>query len=366
MANGMRELKVSTPGRICLFGEHQDYLNLPVIASAISLRISIEGHKRDDSKVIIHLPDIHSEESFSLSEPIVYDKERDYLKSVINVLKRHGLKFSKGVEGVVRGEIPINAGTSSSSALIVTWVNFLAQMSDSSKVKLSPELIAQYAYEAEVLEFSEPGGMMDQYSTAIGGSIFLDSYPKIEVRKLDAQLGALVLGNSREPKDTKFILARVKNQIQNVVKELQKSHPDFSLRTISESSIDNYSAELTEEQVELLHGTIRNRDITLRAMKALNEPTLDHRLIGNLMNDHQKVLRDILKISTPKIDRMIEAALIAGAYGAKINGSGGGGCMFAYAPNAPHLVKEAIEKEGGEAYILTVDKGTHSTIMETA
>ncbi len=35
--------------------------------------------------------------------------------------------------------------------------------------------------------------------------------------------------------------------------------------------------------------------------------------------------------------------LDAGAYGAKINGSGGGGCMFAYAPASPEKVKAAIE-----------------------
>ncbi|MFZ1081942.1 MAG: galactokinase family protein [Candidatus Kryptoniota bacterium] len=364
MKNEINQLKISTPGRVCLFGEHQDYLNLPVIASAISLRISIEGHRRDDSKVIIHLPDIDSEESFSLTEPIVYDKERDYFKSVVNVLRRHGIKFSKGLECTITGEIPINAGTSSSSALIVTWVNFLARISDSSLPGLLPERIAQFAYEAEVLEFSEPGGMMDQYSTAIGGIIFLSSYPKVQVKKLDAKLGALVLGNSGEPKDTKSILARVKNQIQRVVAQLQKSHPDFSLQTISESGIGKYFKDLTGEQMELLHGTIRNRDITIHALKALDETPLDHKLIGDLMNDHQKVLRDILKISTPKIDRMIEAALNAGAYGGKINGSGGGGCMFAYAPENSQRVKEAIEIEGGTGYILTIDEGTLANVTE--
>ncbi|OYV88464.1 MAG: hypothetical protein B7Z63_00430 [Ignavibacteriae bacterium 37-53-5] len=278
-------------------------------------------------------------------------------------MRRHGLVFSKGLECVVKGEIPINAGTSSSSALIVTWVNFVARMSDQGAI-LSPETIAEYAYEAEVLEFSEPGGMMDQYSTSIGGIIFLNSYPKIEVKKLNTKLGNLVLGNSGEPKDTKFILTRVKNQIQRVVAELRKAYPQFSLQTISESGIDNYSGSLTAEQIELLHGTVRNRDITYEALKALTLTAPDHGLIGNLMNEHQDVLRDILKISTPKIDRMISAALDAGAYGAKINGSGGGGCMFAYAPKNPQKVKEAIEKEGGEAYILTVDEGTRSRLVE--
>ncbi len=357
------ELTVSTPGRVCLFGEHQDYLNLPIIASAISLRIAITGHKQPDGMVDIHLPDIGDEERFSLREPVVYGKERDYFKSAVNIMLRHGAKFSSGIDCTVKGEIPINAGTSSSSALVVAWINFLGHMSD-NPANLTPELIAEYAYEAEVLEFSEPGGMMDQYSTALGGVIFLDSYPVVEVRRLDAGLGKFVLGNSGEPKDTKFILARVKGQIQRVVAELKKSQSDFSLRTISESDLDLYAESLTSEQLELLRGTVRNRDITRQALKALNETVLDHSLIGKLLNDHQVVLRDALKISTAKIDGMIQASLDAGAYGAKINGSGGGGCMFAYAPRDPHKVKLAIEDAGGEAYIVTADEGTRSSKSE--
>ena len=46
-------LKVSTPSRICLFGEHQDYLGLEVIASAINLRFSTTATKRDDN--ILHI-----------------------------------------------------------------------------------------------------------------------------------------------------------------------------------------------------------------------------------------------------------------------------------------------------------------------
>ena len=55
---------------------------------------------------------------------------------------------------------------------------------------------------------------------------------------------------------------------------------------------------------------------------------------------------------------MIDAALDAGAYGAKINGSGGGGCMFAYAPESPEKVKAAIEAEEGEAFIINSDSGS--------
>ena len=55
---------------------------------------------------------------------------------------------------------------------------------------------------------------------------------------------------------------------------------------------------------------------------------------------------------------MLTAAMQAGALGGKINGSGGGGCMFAYAPRNPQAVAEAIDRQGGRAHIITVDAGT--------
>ena len=55
---------------------------------------------------------------------------------------------------------------------------------------------------------------------------------------------------------------------------------------------------------------------------------------------------------------MLDAALDAGALGGKINGSGGGGCMFAYAPNNPEAIAKAIENMGGKSYIVRGDRGT--------
>ena len=165
--NSMMHLAISTPGRICLFGEHQDYLYLPVIPAAISLRIRIEGRRRSDSLVRLSLPDINSEESFRLDENLQYNKKRDYFKSVVNVLHRRGFEFLCGFDCEVRSRIPIQAGTSSSSALNVGWTHFLTRMSEHA-VTLTPEVIARYAHEAEVIEFNEPGGMMDHLSTAFG------------------------------------------------------------------------------------------------------------------------------------------------------------------------------------------------------
>jgi len=112
----MALINVSVPGRICLFGEHQDYLNLPVITSAINRRITISGAKTDDRTFSLNLPDISKTESFKLPEEgnlLPYKEERDYFRSSVNVLLKQGIQLKNGCECTVRGTIPINSGTSS-------------------------------------------------------------------------------------------------------------------------------------------------------------------------------------------------------------------------------------------------------------
>ena len=349
----------SAPGRICLFGEHQDYLGLPVIAAGISLRISVDGELTNERSININLPDIDSEESFSMNDEIRYEKERDYFKSCIKILQRNGFTFSKGINCSVKGTIPINAGASSSSALVVSWINFLVKASDQNK-NLTDKEIAELAYKAEVLEFSEPGGMMDHYSAALGGVIYLESFPSIKVRKIKPLPGVFVLGNSGQPKDTKTILKRVKFQVLDIVKNLGKKYSDFSLQECKIEDIEKYSQELNNDQKELIAATIKNRDITGKAKKLLEASNVDLNKLGILINQHQDILRESLNISTFKIDKMIDAALNAGALGAKINGSGGGGCMFAYAPEYYEEVSRAIERAGGESYIIKIDSGVRT------
>ena len=345
---------VSTPGRICLFGEHQDYLGLPVIAAAISKRIQIEGDFREDNIVHFSLPDVGAEESFELHYPLAYTKERDYFKSVLNVLHRKGHRLDFGLELTVTGNIPINSGTSSSSALLVSWVNFLNKIYD---LGYTQKQVGEITYEAEVLEFSEPGGMMDQYSTAVGNVIYLASVPEIQIETYARELGTFVLGDSEEPKDTLGILSHVKFGMLGGMQKIQAKYPDFDLAT--ENDPAKYRDLLTDDEWVLLQSNISDRDLLLEA-KSMFEGKIawsDEKL-GSLLNEHQVNLREHKRISTPKINRMIQAALEAGALGGKINGSGGGGCMFAYAPNNPEKVVAAIEKVGGKAYIITVDKGT--------
>ena len=346
-------MEVSTPGRICLFGEHQDYLGLPVIAMAISLRAKIIGEKRIDRKVIIHMPDIERTERFDLND-MEYRKERDYFKSGIRVCKKEGLSFASGFECEISSDIPIKAGTSSSSAIVVSWINFLNQMAD-DPMKLTNEKIGELSFKAEVTELSGPGGMMDQFTTAIGNLVYLETQPSISVEKFNAPLGDFVLGDSREPKDTFAILSRCKNRRLEILKKIKPLNIGFSLQSCG-SNVDLSMLDTYEKT--LFDCTLENRNLLEEAKLELNKKELDHERIGFLLNQHHSILRDHLNISTPKIEAMIDSAKEAGAVGCKINGSGGGGCMFAYAPGNASSVADAIESVGGKAFLVNADEGT--------
>ena len=346
-------MEVSTPGRICLFGEHQDYLGLPVIAMAISLRANLVGERRTDDQIIIHLPDIGKTEIFSLNDTI-YQRSRDYFKSGVNVCRQEGLTFSNGFECEIRSDIPIKAGASSSSAIVVSWIKFLSHMSDNN-IALSKEKIGELAFRAEVVEFSEPGGMMDQYITAIGNMIYIESEPEVSITLLDSRLNGFVLGDSGEQKDTLNILKYCKDRRFEIIKKIRNQDPCFNLHSYNEGL---QSLMLSESDMNLIEGTIKNRDFLLQAKLELLKKDKDDEQIGMLLNQHHAVLRDYLGVSTPKIEDMINAASEAGSLGNKINGSGGGGCMFAYAPGRQEEVADAIESVGGEAYLINIDEGT--------
>jgi galactokinase len=361
LKQSMKGLRVSAPGRICLFGEHQDYLKLPVITAAINLRLVVSGSTQKKRQILINLPDISAREIIPLpsgAQEIPYERERDYFRSMLNVLLRRGLQLETGYRCEVQGNIPINSGTSSSSAMIIAWAGFLIEHSRELKTKFPDSAdLAQLGYLAEVVEFGEPGGMMDHYATAIGGILFIDFAETVRYEILQNRPGSFVLGDSLEPKDTKEILARVKYTVLQAVEKIQQVDPAFNLYDGSAADVERFNNLLVPAQIEVLRGALMNRDITREAKKCFQAREFDHYEFGRLLTRHQEILNRDLKISTPKIERMLSAASRAGALGGKINGSGGGGCMFAYTPENPQKVAMAIEAAGGKAYIINVDDG---------
>jgi galactokinase len=350
------EINVSAPGRVCLFGEHQDYFGLPIIAAAIDLRISISGKKRKDNILNIDLPDIGEAEEFTLEKEVEYTKERDYLKSAVNVLKRKGIRFPSGWDCLIRGTIPINSGTASSSALVVAWIKFLLETAEDERANAADE-IAEMAFLAEVAEFGEPGGKMDHFSSSLGGVVTIDFNEELKVKQLQNSLKEFVLADSLQKKDTTGMLGYIKSHVLEGVASVQNKIDGFSLKSPLTQRENDEIEKLSPDVKRLLKGTLLTRDLTVEGKALFQSEAFDHHRFGELLSRQHEVLRDYIRISTPKIEQMIDASIEAGALGAKTNGSGGGGCMFAYAPGRAFNVAEALEKTGARAYIVRVDTG---------
>jgi galactokinase len=349
------ELRVSSPGRICLLGEHQDYFGLAIIAAAIDLRISFAGRRRADDRIVLDLPDLGEREELEPIAELPYEKKRDYLKSAVNIHRRAGLLLS-GWDIEVRGRIPINAGTSSSSAMVVAWNKFLLEAAGDPRAA-DPRALAEIGFETEVAEFKEPGGRMDHYASAYGGVVWIRFDEPMIFDRLRNPLGTFVLGDSQQKKDTTGTLGFIKSRVLDGAALVRKAVPSFTLRSSRTPEILAEIDKLPPDNRRLLLGTLATRDLTARGAALFQAPDFDETSFGLLLTEQHAVLRDLLQISTPKIEAMIDAALDAGALGAKINGSGGGGCMFAYAPSDPEKVAAAVAAAGGRPFIVHVDEG---------
>ncbi len=353
------EIFVKAPGRICLFGDHQDYLGLPVIACTIDRYIYLEATLRRDQLLEIHLNDIDQIRTIDLNAPLKSTGNRDYFISSLRVLIKHGLSPKTGYTVSIHGDIPINAGLSSSSAVVVAWIRFLVKAFGNQNEQ-SSEFIARLAYEAEVLEYNSPGGLMDQYSISLGGLVYLNTVDGTH-NHIEKELNTLIIGESGIPKKTLGVLSDLRSKAQLAISQVQSSYPSFDIDSADVSDYNNYETSVDAHLRPYFYAALKNYSITKQAIKVFSKTELDRSELGALMYEHHKVLRDILKISVPRIDAMIEAAMEKGALGAKIVGSGGGGCMVALANSKQQVAILTAIKEAGAANVYTIKIASGAT-----
>jgi len=350
---------VSAPARICLFGDHQDYLGLPVIACAIDRQVILTAESNNDRIFHISMPDISSERDISIFETFEILESQDYFGSAIRVLNRYGCRPTKGYDLTLKSNIPINAGVSSSSAILVAWIHFLLKAFGCDQ-KITCQLIAQLAYEAEVLEHNSPGGRMDQYTISIGNIVYIDTATDLTFQTIGTSLEGLILAESGEPKDTLGLLAHVRKNTSEAIDAVVKKATGFRLKEATILDYERYSAKVSEKLRPYLYAAIKNHTITKEALKELRQERIDYKLVGQLMTMHHFILKYQLGVTTLKIDAMIEAALKADAYGTKIVGSGGGGSIVALCPlgEEEKIIQSILESGAKTAYKVSVTKGT--------
>ena len=146
------------PARICLYGDHQDYLNLPIIAIAIDRYIKIEAKLNLAEGFYVNKLDIKKKDIIDYNKVYTFKDKPDFLRIALKVLRKFGCVPNKGYDISISSNIPINSGLSSSSALTVAWIQFLLKSFLPDK-KIDYKTLAELAYEIEVIETKSSGGI---------------------------------------------------------------------------------------------------------------------------------------------------------------------------------------------------------------
>ena len=209
MSNNKNKIVSLAPGRICLFGDHQDYLGLPVIACAIDRTIKLTAVQNRTKLFKLNMVDIDELRIIDITDTFPMLEPRDYFASSLRVLRRHGCIPNIGYDITITGNIPINSGTSSSSALLIAWIKFLEEAFGVEDA-VTPEFISKIGYTSEVLEHGEPGGMMDHYSIGVGNIVHIKTSEPYVCNLIGTQMKGLISGVSGVPKETIGVLGDLK------------------------------------------------------------------------------------------------------------------------------------------------------------
>ena len=353
----IKQEQYSAPGRICLYGEHQDYLKLIVVPAAINLRTTITLRKNNSNKIKVYSESLIKEDHFEISNQITLaQNEFDYIRAILIILLKEKLAEKiPGFDLKIKSNIPIGSGLSSSAAILVSW---LTALNDQLNLDLSKRQIADLCFKAENQILRINCGIMDQYSSSLGGIFSLDcNGPPYNITEFKSNLEGLVIGDSKIRRSANEPLTILRKQINDGLSKLQNIDNNITLKNIEINSLDNYKPLLTSIEYKRLYGVLRIRDVTLKACKELlkkKNQNLD--LLGKLLTDQQTMLRDFLGVSIEKLDLMINSAMKAGALGGKLTGAGLGGCIIAFAPEKELKIAKAINKIGGEAIICKIDE----------
>ena len=275
--------KASAPGKVILFGEHFVVYGIKAILCSINKRVTVTAEKTNGKKI-----SINSKIGKLVLEPNKSILEINSPLKPFYYLANKAIKNEDtGIHIEIDSEIPLGAGLGSSSACCVAGSAAIFKLFRD----ISKEEILEHAIEAEKTIFKNTSGA-DCTVCTYGGIMEYDKnngFKKIE----DKPNFQLVIVNSNIEHSTQSMVSKVK-EFENKNKE-------------KFSNLSDLESQLVEDVLKLVKENKTKE-------------------IGEKMNKNQEYL-EILGISNNELTKMIRIGQ-SSSFGAKITGSGGGGCIF--------------------------------------
>jgi mevalonate kinase len=214
----------------------------------------------------------------------------------------------------INSQIPSSSGLGSSAAVTVAT---LSAINDEFSLHKTREDIADMAFEIEKKVQKGRASPTDTTVSMYGGIVLITGGSR---RRLPPQNMHLVIGDS--------LVSHSTTKMVELVGDLKKKHPG-----------------IVDPILDAIQG------VSMSAIHHLNNP----KELGRYM-DMNHALLEALGVGHPQLSKIVLVARAQGAFGAKITGAGGGGCMIALCPK--HLkmrIASAIEACEARAIVTGID-----------
>jgi galactokinase len=319
------DLVAAAPGRVNLIGEHIDYSDGFVLPFAIKDRTLVAARKRGDSTVRIASAQRRNKIVTVDIAKVKPGLKGEWERYALGVLWALGVK--EGVDVLIDGHVPLGAGLSSSAALecsVATAMNHLFDLG------FNLEELARLTQKAENQYVGVPCGIMDQSVSLMatqGSALLLDcrdlSTKNIPFDVASSGLELLIIDTQAHHALTDGGYAQRRASCESVVAKLGIK----SLRELTMGQLENSRDLLTETEFVRARHAVTEMKRVLDCVQALSDSNFAR--VGELINQSHISLRDDYTVSCPELDTAVDAALAAGALGARMVGGGFGGSAIA-------------------------------------
>lgn len=320
------------PGRINIIGEHTDYNQGYVLPAAINLRSYFLLSRRKDKKVHIWAENFKEKGMFTHQDISSSEQRRwiNYVKGIFWALEEEGLDL-QGIDGIIWGDIPLEAGLSSSAAFEVSVIFGLNTL---FKLNLTPKRMAELARKAENDFVGVKCGLMDQFISVFGEKstvLFLDCETlhyeiiPLHLEKADLQIVVFESGVRRELASSEYNKRRIESSraLEHLKKYGTKSYKEATLSVLEERK-----DKMDEVLFKRARHVISENERVKKSVEALRKD--DFFLLGELIFQSHESLRDDYEVSCAELDLLYEMAhKFSGCLGARLIGAGFGGSGIA-------------------------------------
>ena len=377
----MSRWRAVAPGRVNLIGEHTDYNGLPVLPIAIHRAIRIEFRVVGEAMVRLDSPVARfAPFAFQLKRAIETADQGDwsnYVRAAALGLLEHGVELRRGIEGTVTGDVPIAAGLSSSSALVVASALALLK-ANGVRVGIGtagPEESISRIELAELMARAERfvglrGGGMDQAAClhGVAGHALRIEFEPLRVTAVAVPEGwRWVVASSLVRAEKSAGAREAYNERARQCREALDGLGGLTYRElVADRDLDGVLRRADRVLTPVLfkrfrHVVTEGRRVALAGVAMRNG---DMGRFGDLMVRSHESLRDDYEVSTADLDEMVEIALDAGAAGARLTGAGFGGCVVALCEE--RAVAPVMDALAGRFYVPRLGGPPGRDVMFTA